>query len=79
MTNGTTLLPPDMFEQGGVNITAGTNWDAAKNNDARFIRSKQLYSTLGEIYRIITPVSGYEVAFVYLDSSNVITGGSNRT
>lgn len=79
VTNGTTLLTPDMFEQGGVNITAGTNWDAAKNNDARFIRSKQLYSTLDEIYRIITPVSGYEVAFVYLDSSNVITGGSNRT
>lgn len=79
VTNGTTLLTPDMFEQGGVNITAGTNWDAAKNNDARFIRSKQLYSTLDEIYRIITPVPGYEVAFVYLDSSNVITGGSNRT
>lgn len=79
VTNGTTLLTPDMFEQGGVNITAGTNWDAAKNNDARFIRSKQLYSTLDEIYRIITPVSGYEVTFVYLDSSNVITGGSNRT
>ena len=79
VTNGTTLLTPDMFEQGGVNITAETNWDAAKNNDARFIRSKQLYSTLDEIYRIITPVSGYEVTFVYLDSSNVITGGSNRT
>lgn len=79
VTNGTTLLTPDMFEQGGVNITAGTNWDSAKNNDARFIRSKQLYSTLDEIYRIITPVPGYEVAFVYLDSSNVITGGSNRT
>lgn len=79
VTNGTTLLTPDDFEQGGVNITAGTNWDAAKNNDARFIRSKQLYSTLDEIYRIITPVSGYEVAFVYLDSSDVITGGSNRT
>ena len=79
VTNGTTLLTPDMFEQGGVNITAGTNWDAAKNNDARFIRSKQLYSTLDEIYRIITPVPGYEVIFVYLDSSNVITGGSDRT
>lgn len=79
VTNGTTLLTPDMFEQGGVNITAGSNWDAAKNNDARFIRSKQLYSTLDEIYRIITPMSGYEVIFVYLDSSNVITGGSDRT
>lgn len=79
VTNGTTLLTPDDFEQGGVIVTPGTNWEAAKNNDARFIRSKQLYSTLDEIYRIITPMSGYEVIFVYLDSSNVITGGSNRT
>lgn len=79
VTNGTTLLTPDDFEQGGVIVTPGTNWEAAKNNDARFIRSKQLYSTLDEIYRIITPMSGYEVVFVYLDSSNVITGGSNRT
>lgn len=79
VTNGTTLLTPDDFEQGGVIVTPGTNWEAAKNNDARFIRSKQLYSTLDEIYRIITPMSGYEVTFVYLDSSNVITGGSNQT
>lgn len=79
VTNGTTLLTPDMFEQGGINVVAGMSWEASKNNDARFIRSKQLYSTLDEIYRIITPVPGYEVAFVYLDSSNVITGGSNRT
>ena len=79
VTNGTTLLTPDDFEQGGVIVTPGTNWEAAKNNDARFIRSKQLYSTLDEIYRIITPMSGYEVTFVYLDSSNVITGGRNRT
>lgn len=78
VTNGTTLLTPDDFEQGGVFVTAGTNWEAAKNNDARFIRSKHLYSTLDEIYRIITPMSGYEVIFVYLDSSNVITGGSDR-
>lgn len=77
--NGATKLSPDDFEQGGINVVAGMSWEASKNNDARFIRSKQLYSTLDEIYRIITPVSGYEVAFVYLDSSNVITGGSNRT
>lgn len=77
--SGTTLLTPGDFEQGGVIVMPGTNWEAAKNNDARFIRSKQLYSTLDEIYRIITPMSGYEVTFVYLDSSNVITGGSNRT
>lgn len=78
VTNGTTLLTPDDFEQGGANVAAGTNWEAAKSNDARVIRSKQLYSTLGEIYRIITPMSGYEVIFVYLNSSGVITGGGNR-
>lgn len=78
VTNGTTLLTPDMFEQGGINVAVGTSWEAAKNNDVRFIRSKQRYSTLDEIYRIVTPMSGYEVTFVYLDSSDVITGGSNR-
>lgn len=77
--NGATKLSPDDFEQGGINVAVGMSWEAAKNNDARFIRSKQLYSTLDDIYRIVTPMSGYEVIFVYLDSSGVITGGSDRT
>lgn len=77
--NGAAKLSPDDFEQGGINVVAGMSWEASKNNDARFIRSKQRYSTLDEIYRIVTPMSGYEVTFVYLDSSDVITGGSNRT
>lgn len=77
--NGAAELSPDDFEQGGINVAVGTSWEASKNNDARFIRSKHLYSTLDEIYRIVTPMSGYEVLFVYLDSSDVITGGSNRT
>lgn len=76
--NGAAKLSPDDFEQGGINVVAGMSWEASKNNDARFIRSKQRYSTLDEIYRIVTPMSGYEVQFVYLDSSDVITGGSNR-
>lgn len=76
--NGATKLSPDDFEQGGINVVVGTSWEAAKNNDVRFIRSKHRYSTLDEIYRIVTPMSGYEVIFVYLDSSDVITGGSDR-
>ena len=79
VTNGAAKLSPDDFEQGGINVVAGMSWEASKNNDARFIRSKHLYSTLDEIYRIVTPMSGYEVIFVYLDSSDVITGGSDRT
>ena len=78
VTNGTTLLTPDMFEQGGVNAVAGVSWEAAKNNDARFVRSKQLYSTLGEFYSIISHITGYEVIFVYLNSSGVITGIGDR-
>lgn len=76
--SGTTLLTPGDFEQGGINVSVGTNWEAAKNNDARFVRSKQLYSTLGEVYSIISHITGYEVIFVYLNSSGVITGGGDR-
>lgn len=78
VTNGTTLLTPDDFERGGVNITPGLSWEATKNNDARFIRSKQLYSTLGEVYSIISHVTGYEVIFAYLNSSGVVTSGTDR-
>ena len=54
--NGAAKLSPDDFEQGGINVVAGMSWEASKNNDARFIRSKHLYSTLDEIYRIVTLV-----------------------
>lgn len=78
VTNGTTLLTPDMFEQGGISVAVGTSWEAAKNNNVRFIRSKQQYSTLGEVYSIISHIAGYEVIFVYLNSSGVIVGGGSR-
>ena len=78
VTNGAMLLTPDLFEQGGANVAAGVSWEAAKNNDARLVRSKQLYSTLGEVYSIISHITGYAVTFVYLNSSGVITGGGFR-
>ena len=78
VTNGTTLLTPNDFEQGGVNVTPGLSWEASKNNDTRFVRSKHLYSTLGEVYSIISQVTGYEVIFAYLNSSGVVTSGTDR-
>lgn len=77
VTNGTTLLTPDMFEQGGANVAVGISWDAAKNNDSRVVRCKKLYNTMGEVYRIISYVPGYRVIFVYLNELGIITGGGD--
>lgn len=75
VTNGTTLLTPDDFEQGGANIAVGISWDAAKNNNSRVVRCKKLYNTMGEVYRIISHVPGYRVIFVEIDKRGIITGG----
>lgn len=77
VTNGTTLLTPDDFEQGSANVAVGISWDAAKNNDSRVVRCKKLYSTMGEVYRIISYVPGYRVIFVYLNELGIITGGGD--
>lgn len=77
VTNGTTLLTPDDFEQGGANVAVGISWDAAKNNNSRVVRCKKLYNTMGEVYRIISYVPGYRVIFVYLNELGIITGGGD--
>lgn len=76
VTNGTTLLTPDMFEQGGANVAVGIPWDP-KDNNPRVIRCKKLYNTMGEAYRIISYVPGYRVIFVYLNELGIITGGGD--
>lgn len=77
VTNGTTLLTPDMFEQGGANVAPGVSWEAAKDNNSRVIRCKKLYNTMGDVYRIISYVPGYRVIFVYLNELGIITGGGD--
>lgn len=77
VTNGTTLLTPDLFEQGGANVTPGVSWEEAKDNNLRVVRCKKLYNTMGEVYRIISCVPGYRVIFVYINELGIITGEWN--
>lgn len=73
VTNGTTLITPDMFEQGGAYANIGDTWDDIKNNDPHLLRSKRVYDTMGEVYSVISGISGYEVFFFYLDSNERLT------
>ena len=78
VTNGTTLLTPDMFEQGGAKVTAGLTWEAGKIPSSKRIRLKKPYTDLNnEIYSLITVAPGYMCDFVYLDSNGIITGNSS--
>lgn len=80
VTNGTTLLTPDMFEQGGVNGTAGLTWEQAKIPNANVIRLKKPFTDINnEIYSIISGVPGYMCNFVYLNSEGRITGSMGDT
>lgn len=80
VTNGTTLLMPDMFEQGRVEYTPGMTWDQAKMNPPTpaLIRTKKPFSNINnEVHSIISGISGYSVLFVYLDSDGKIVSNSS--
>ena len=75
VTNGTTLLTPDFFEQGSVNGTAGLTWEQAKKPSANVIRLIKPFTHINnEIYSIISRAPGYAVTFIYLNSDGRITG-----
>lgn len=78
VTNGTTLITPDMFEQGGAYANIGDAWDDIKNNDPHLLRSKRVYDTMGEVYSVISGICGYEVFFFYLDSNERLTHVERR-
>lgn len=78
VTNGTTLLTPDMFEQGGALATPGWTWDQAKTGATNSIRTKKAFTNLSEVYSLICGLPGYECIFVYLDSNGIITGYSHN-
>lgn len=80
VTNGTTLLTPDLFEQGQVEYTPGMTWDQAKLNPPTpvLIRTKKPFSNINnEVHSIISGISGYSVLFVYLDSDGKIVSNSS--
>lgn len=76
VTNGTTLLTPDMFEQGSALATPGLTWEGAKVSTADGIRTKKAFTNLSEVYSLICGLPGYKCIFVYLDSNGIITGNS---
>lgn len=78
VTNGTTLLTPDMFEQGGALATSGWTWEQAKTGATNSIRTKKAFTNLSEVYSLICGLPGYECIFVYLDSNGIITGYSHN-
>lgn len=77
VTNGTTLLTPDLFEQGGLRTNPGLTFEDAKTNLSNRIRFKEVFKELNnEIYSLIFNIPGYRAFFVYFDENNVVVAGS---
>lgn len=78
VANGTTLLTQDMFEQGGVIVTAGLTWEQAKLVSSKRIRLKKPYTDLNnEIYSLIAVAPGYMLDFVYLNADGSISSNTS--
>lgn len=70
VTNGTTLLTPDMFEQGSYeNFRVGSHWDTWKTGSANCVRMKEPIWTPTDLFSIITAMEGYDIQIFYLDSA----------
>ena len=78
VTNGTTLLTPDLFEQGTIGFVAGKTWDECKVPDIRLVRLKRTFETMDEIYSVIVGLAGYDLQFFYLDDNDRMVGYSDR-
>lgn len=78
VTNGTTLLTPDMFEQGAIQYDRpGMSWENLKTPAVNRIRLKVPISCDNEgIYSIISHVSGYMVIAAYLDENGLMIRNS---
>lgn len=76
VTNGTTLLTPDLFEQGSALATPGLTWEQAKASTPNGIRTKKAFTTGNEIYSLISGVPGYEATFVYFNADGTISANT---
>lgn len=77
VTNGTTLLTPDDFEQGSALATPGLTWEQAKASTPNGIRTKKAFTGLNnEIYSLISGVPGYSVIFVYFNADGTISANT---
>lgn len=78
VTNGTTLLTPDLFEQGGFRTAPGLTFEDAKTVGSNRIRFRKVFTELNnETYSLIFAIPGYRAYFLYLDENNVVISGSN--
>ncbi len=78
VTNGTTLLTPDDFEQGGISVSAGLTWEAGKIPSSKRIRLKKPYTGLNnEIYSLIAVAPEYMCDFVYLNADGSISSNTS--
>lgn len=66
--NGTTLLTPDMFEQGSILFSSGSTWEQAKVGSSTNIRLKKPFTEINnDEYFIIANTPEYECVFDFLD------------
>lgn len=66
--NGTTLLTPDLFEQGSILFSSGPTWDQAKVGSSTNIRLKKPFTEINnDEYLIIANTPEYECVFDFLD------------
>ena len=78
VANGTTLLTPAMFEQGGLRTEPGITWEEAKMyvTNTR-IRLKEPFTMGSEVHSLIFATPGYRAFFIYLDDNDIVINGSN--
>lgn len=74
VTDGTTLLTPDMFEQGGLDLWSnGSHYSTWKTPSSTQIRLKNPVYTHSEIYSIISGISGYDFQVLFVDNDGNAT------
>lgn len=80
VTNGTTLLTPDLFEQGTVQAAPGRTWEQSKEDSRGVVRTKKAFTGLNnEIYSLISGVPGYVLMFVYFNADGKVVTNSAFT
>lgn len=68
VTSGTTLLTPDLFEQGSILFSSGSTWEQAKVGSSTNIRLKKPFTEINnDEYLIIANTPEYECVFDFLD------------
>lgn len=80
VTYGTTLLTPDMFEQGDIYYDRpGESWEAVKRPANNRIRLKTPFTDINAAYSLISGVPGFLVIIANLDANGLMVSNSNWT